>query len=191
MSKTILDVTSTRDVVLVSVSEADRNRRITAALREEWPVRTAHDERGLTASLDRDVAVLVVDGAEATDELDAALRHRDERGLYFEAVGLVPADAAADDRLDARLETPVAAPALRETVDRLHRRSRYDRLLDRYYELAERYADLSDGGDAEDRVRVQSRLADLRERIDRLARDLDDADAFDVALGDSTDDDEA
>lgn len=190
MSKAILDVTSTRDVVLVSVADADRSRRITAALREEWPVRTAHGERELTASLDQDVAVLVVDGAEATDELDAAIRHRDEQDLSFEVAGLVAADAAADDRLDACLEMPVATPDLRETVERLHRRARYDRLLDRYYGLAERYADLSDGGDSEDRVRVQSRLADLRERIDRLARDLDDADAFDVAFGHPTDDEE-
>lgn len=190
MSKTILDATSTRDVVLVSVADADRSRRITATLREEWPVRTAHGERELTASLDQDVAVLVVDGVE-TDLLDAALRHREEQDLSFEVAGLVAADAAADDRLDARLEIPVATSDLRETVERLHRRARYDRLLDRYYGLAERYADLSDGGDAEDCVRVQSRLADLRDRIDRLACDLDDADAFDVALGDSTGDDEA
>ncbi|WP_225333280.1 DNA-binding response regulator [Halomicrobium urmianum] len=190
MSKTTFTVTSTSDVVLVSVADPDRSRRITAALREEWPVRTARDEREQSASLDRDVSVLVVGGVE-TDTLDAALRHRDEQGLHFEVAGLVAADAAADDRLDARLETPVAAPDLRETVERLHRRARYDRLLDRYYGLAEHYADLSDGGDAADRVRVQSRLADLRERIDRLACDLDDADAFDVALGHPTDDDEA
>ncbi|WP_226012142.1 HalX domain-containing protein [Halomicrobium salinisoli] len=189
MSKTTFDVTMARDVVLVCVPDADRRQRITTALREEWPVRTAHDEPETVASLDRDVAVLVVDAAECA--VESALDRREQRDCHFETAGLVAADAAVDDRFDARLETPVQMGELRATVERLHRRVRYDRLLGRYYSLAERYATLTDDGDPEELARVEGRLADLRERLDRIADGLDAADAFDAAVGDYDGDDDS
>ena len=61
MSHATCDVSVASDVVLVCIGDDDLRRDVTATLRGEWPVRTAHDDHAATESLDEAVSVVVVD----------------------------------------------------------------------------------------------------------------------------------
>jgi len=191
MSHATCDVTVTSDVVLVCIADDDLRRDVTATLRSEWPVRTAYDESAARASLDESVSVLLLDLADDTFDIDQTLDRQDEDGIAFETAALVDRHARTDERLDGYVHKPVSTDELRATVDRLHRRVQYDRLLGRYYSIATEYAETASARqqDPPELTRLRERLFTLRTRLDDIADGLDDADAFDAALGEYEDDD--
>jgi len=182
MSNAAFDTLATSDVVLVCIGDDDLRQSVTTALRTEWPVRTAHDTGSALASLDDAVSVVVVDLCE--ERIAQTLWRDDADGSSFEWAALVEGSPPDPDHA-GYVSKPVSAPALRETVDRLQRRAEYDRLLGRYYSVANRYADVASDPpqNPDDRARLKERLFTLRKRLDTVADSLDDVDAFDAALG--------
>jgi|GEM_PF-1956172 len=192
MSHATCDVSVASDVVLVCIGDDDLRRDVTAALRGEWPVRTAHDDHAATESLDEAVSVVVVDLTDDVFDIDQTLDRQETDGITFETAALVEHRGQAGKRLDSYLSKPVSNDELRATVERLNRRVRYDRLLGRYYAVASEYAETAsgEGHDPPELARLQERLFTLRKRLDEIVDGLDDVDAFDAALGeyDDTDD---
>lgn len=181
MSNATFDGVLTDDVVLVCLADERRRRRVTEALREEWPVRTAVDGDAAADSLDDAVSVVVVDG----DDVDHPLTPGDDDG--FETVTLVderPDDA--EDRSGAWRRKPVAVDEIVAAVERRQRRVTYSRLLDQYYAVASEYAaaTTTPDRDPEELETLKERLFAMRERLDEVADTLADVDAFDATLGD-------
>ena len=180
MSNATFDCSLTDDVVLVCISDERRRRRVTAALREEWPVRTAIDGDAAVDSLDDAVSVVVFDDVDVGRPLKRA-----QGRVEFATVGLVAdPDDRTVERFDESLRKPVASDTLRATVERQQRRRAYDRLLGRYYRIADEYATKASapGREPDDLASLKERLSTMRRRLDEIADGLDDHDAFDVAL---------
>lgn len=186
MSNATFDGVLTDDVVLVCLADERRRRRVTEALREEWPVRTAVDGDAAADSLDDAVSVVVVDG----DDVDRSLSPDDDG---FETVTLVdePPDSV-EDRSRAWLRKPAAVDEVVSAVERRQRRVTYSRLLEQYYAVASEYAAATTAPDRDpdDLAALKERLFAMRERLDEVADALADVDAFDATLGDHESPDE-
>ena len=182
MSNATFDISVTDNVVLVCIDDDDCRQRVTAVLREEWPVRTAIDAETAIDSLDEAVSVVLVD---ARDGIEQAIPRpqRDERP--FELAALVDESVDGTDRAVECVTRPVSPETLRATVERLQRRVEYDQLLGRYYAVASEYAATASGHEREPETvsELKERLSTMRTRLDELADGLDDHDAFSVALG--------
>ncbi|MFB6075061.1 MAG: HalX domain-containing protein [Haloarculaceae archaeon] len=183
MNRTPPDVLATDDAVLVCASDDAVRFRVRRALQREWPVRTAVTAREAVASLGTRISVVVLDDADSG--FAAALARREHRPLV-EVVGLLErgADATAE-WFDASVRKPFEDRELRAAVERLQRRVRYDRLLRRYYAMANDYAGLAArAGEADpaELSHLRERLTEVREELDALAATLDDGDAIDVAV---------
>lgn len=180
------DASATNDVILVCVADDDLRHSVTQSLRDEWPVRTAHDEAEADNSLDEAVAVVVLDLTDDAFDVDRTLERRKEGGLSFETAALVDIspNRLMGKRFEGYVRKPPSMDVLQATVDRLQRRARYDRLLQRYYTLSNEYASVIDDGHPDELAQLQDRLVGLRDRLDAVADDLNDVDAFDVALED-------
>lgn len=188
MNDTACEVSVTDDVVLVCLADDDLRQRVTETLRSKWPVRTAHDDRAAGESLDEAVSVVVFDLGDGSIEIDSVFGRRGENGIAFETAALVDDAPPEDDgRPDGYVRKPVSDDDLRATVERLHRRVRYDRLLGRYYAVASDYAEAASRAqhDPERLIGLKERLFALRRRLDEVAGGLGDHDAFDAALGES------
>jgi len=189
MSRATCDVSVTSDVVLVCIADDDLRRDVTTTLRGEWPVRTAYDGHTACESLDEAVSVVVVDLTDDVFDVDKTLECREAGGIAFETAALIEHRSQGDERLDDHVHKPVSNDELHATVERLHRRVQYDRVLGRYYTVASEYAEAASGEhhDPSELARLQERLFAMRERLDEIADGLDDVDAFDAALGEYDD----
>jgi len=191
MSNATCDVSVTSDVVLVCIGSDDLRQQITTTLRAQWPVRTACDDWTVAESLDESVSVVVFDLDDDAFEIDSAVDQRDQDGISFEMAALVDDPSRwSDERLDGYVRKPVSDDDLRATVERLNRRVQYDRLLGRYYAVANEYAEEASAThhDPSELARLKERLFTMRKRLDEIADELEDVDAFDVALGEDDDD---
>jgi len=191
MSNATCDVSVTSDVVLVCIGSDDLRQQITTTLRAQWPVRTACDDWAVAESLDEAVSVVVFDLDDDAFEIDSAVDRRDQDGISFEMAALVDDPSRwSDERLDGYVRKPVSDDDLRATVERLNRRVQYDRLLGRYYAVANEYAEEASAThhDPSELARLKERLFTMRKRLDEIADELEDVDAFDVALGEDDDD---
>ncbi|WP_181687239.1 hypothetical protein [Halorhabdus salina] len=169
------------DVVLVYVPDKTKRRSITTALRDRWSVRTAASLDAATTSLDETIAVVVVGGDDST-AIEHALTNSPNECDHIQVLWLGSNEADIAASAVKVLAEDVTAAELQQTVARLHQRARYNRLLTTCYELSrarsEAKADgLSDAVDTHDQT-----LESVQRELDDLAADIDDIDAFDVAL---------
>ena len=174
---------STQDAVLVASPEEERRLSITSVLRDHWPVRIATTLDGALDSLDESIAVIVIDESieEAPSDLFAA-RLEDERS--FQILWLGTSDGPFVDRAEAVLDPARVEDQSLTIVDRLQRRARYDRLLTRFYELARVRGRDEEKATAEGKpVATDVELDSLKRELDEIVAELDDEDAFEVALG--------
>ncbi|WP_232687139.1 HalX domain-containing protein [Halobacterium zhouii] len=104
-----------------------------------------------------------------------------------------PSQSAAGKRsvFDDTLASPIAEADFRSTVESLHRRATYDKLLGEYYTLARERATLESktltpgSQEAVRYTEVISELAELEAALERALADFDDADyraVFEVVL---------
>lgn len=177
---------ATQDVVLVSSADEKRRRSITSALRARWPVRTASDSRAIDASLDASIGVVVID-SDTLDRAATALQAGDAERTFYQVLCLGHSNHSLREQADAVLDSDVSREPLQTAVERLQARARYDRLLTTFYELAS-VEDGLDGASKRASAREEELVAVKRE-LDEVAAQLDDADAFDVALTAHGDDD--
>ncbi|MFB6201546.1 MAG: hypothetical protein ABEI98_06015 [Halorhabdus sp.] len=167
----------TQDAVVVASPREDVQSSITSVLRDHWPVRTATTVDRAIDSLDDAVSVLVIDQAFG-DGLSACFDRLDD-DRFLQVLVLKRVDAPAVERADAISDSDRLDGHVRETVARLNRRARYDRLLTRFYELARTRA----GDERSDRsAPTETELATLKRELDDLVARLDDHDAFEMAL---------
>ncbi|MFW6017614.1 MAG: hypothetical protein ACOCPX_02200 [Halapricum sp.] len=171
-------MTAVPDVVLVSSSDEKLRRLITDGLRDHFPVRTATDAETTTTSLDTDIAVVVIDAA--TVDLSVDSLDTDEKRTFYQLLWLTDDTETGAEQADAVRDRDAPSEAVRTTVERLQLRARYDRLLTTFYERA---AGEDGTGDASDPERSREHaLRAIKRELDRVAAQLDDSDAFDVAL---------
>jgi len=172
----------TQDVVLVASPAEETRGSIASPLRDRWPVRTAPTLAAALDSLDESIAVVVLDDFDGSSR--DLFRTRTDADLSFQVLWLGDPDAPTADYADAVVPSDRIERVAGSTVERLQLRARYDRLLTRFYELAHRRGEpegesTGEGG----RVRTDAELAALKRTLDDLVAELDDEDAFEVALG--------
>ncbi|WP_135365368.1 response regulator [Halosimplex halophilum] len=166
-------------VVLV----ADRDPAVTDGLadvlRQRFTVRAAYDSADALASLDADVSVALLDptipGLSVRRVVDRV--RADGTDCQVAALTDDPLDVEST-AFDDYLVKPVDGDRLTETVERLGRRATYRTTLESYYRIASERADAS----GEERERLDSRLAELDDRLDDVFDSLDGAEAYDAAL---------
>lgn len=165
----------TQDAVLVVAPDEGTQSSVTSALRDHWPVRTATTAPAGRESLDESVAVVVL--VDALEDPTALLGTTPERLGAVQVLWIGDPDASIEEAVDATVDPERIADRSRHVVDRLQRRARYDRLLTRFYELA-RARESDEGATPSD-----AEMNSLKRELDELVADLDDEDAFEIALG--------
>ncbi|QGN06943.1 hypothetical protein Hrd1104_06300 [Halorhabdus sp. CBA1104] len=169
------------DVVLVYAPDETKRRSITTALRDRWSVRTATTPEAAASSLDETIAVVV--GTDGTSIEDPRTNSPSECD-HIQLLWLASSEAEVPASGGNVLADDVSADALRQTVARLHRRARYDRLLTTCYELsrARSEAKADESASAEDIAAGDRELESVQRDLDELTAELNDVEAFDVAL---------
>lgn len=170
-------MTTARHLVVVAGAESAATDGLVSDLRAEFAVRTAYDRESLTASLDDEVDVVVVDDDLPDCSPEAVRTHVRERDLDCQVGVLIDRSAA---------EPPGERPAVdgyvrrgdddpTDPVERLALRAHYRKRLSEFYELAEEYADLS----------IDAERREAGERGDGAVES--DGDEADAATGEGTD----
>lgn len=171
-------MTAAPDVVLVSSSDEKQRRLITNALRDRLPVRTATGAETTVASLDASIAVVAVDAT--TVDLSAGALDTDDKRTFYQVLWLDSSAETTVEQVDTVLDRDASGEAVRTAVERLQLRARYDWLLTTFYELAAAEDSTAPASDTEhDR---EQELEAIKRELDRVAAQLDDSDAFDIAL---------
>jgi len=168
-------------VVLVADSDPAVTDELATHLRSGFTVRTAYDSADALAALDPDVGVVLLDpdlaGLSARRVLDRATTDTVDCQVAALAAEATSVDGTAFDEI---LLKPIAPDHLRETVDRLARRSAYRTGLAEYYALAQRFGSLSPDDPEYDRLTAQ--LVELSDQLDEVFDTLDGDEAYDAAL---------
>jgi DNA-binding response OmpR family regulator len=153
-------------------------------LRDRYTVETAYDGEAALTALDEDVDVVLLDrqmpGVSGDDVLDTIR----ERGLDCRVAmvtAVEPELDIVDLGFDDYLRKPVDRETLRETVDRLLRRSAYDETVQRYFAAARKHALLTESNDpsvteSAEFETLEDRLDDLRSRLDDVVDEFDEDD---------------
>ncbi|MCD2202614.1 response regulator transcription factor [Halobacterium sp. KA-6] len=153
-------------------------------LRDRYTVETAYDGEAALTALDEDVDVVLLDrqmpGVSGDDVLDTIR----ERGLDCRVAmvtAVEPELDIVDLGFDDYLRKPVDRETLRETVDRLLRRSAYDETVQRYFAAARKHALLTESNDpsvteSTEFETLEDRLDDLRSRLDDVVDEFDEDD---------------
>jgi DNA-binding response OmpR family regulator len=153
-------------------------------LRDRYTVETAYDGEAALDALDEDVDAVLLDrqmpGVSGDDALDAIR----ERGLDCRVAmvtAVEPELDIVDLGFDDYLRKPVDRETLRETVDRLLRRSTYDDTVQQYFAVARKHALLRESNDpsvteSAEFEALEGRLDDLRSRLDDVVEDFDEDD---------------
>ncbi|CQH54524.1 receiver box response regulator [Halobacterium hubeiense] len=153
-------------------------------LRDRYTVETAYDGEAALDALDEDVDAVLLDrqmpGVSGDDVLDAIR----ERGLDCRVAmvtAVEPELDIVDLGFDDYLRKPVDRETLRETVDRLLRRSTYDDTVQQYFAAARKHALLTESNDpsvteSAEFEALEGRLDDLRSRLDDVVEDFDEDD---------------
>jgi hypothetical protein len=171
------------DVVLVYSPEEAKRRSITTALRDRWSVRTAASPEAAISSLDETIAVVVVEGDDSS-VVENAVTDGENDNDHTQLLWLGSTGADIATSAEAVLPADSARVNVQDTVDRLHRRARFDRLLTACYELsrARSEAKADESASADDVAAYDRKLDSVQRKLNDLATKLDDVDAFDVAL---------
>jgi len=153
-------------------------------LRDRYTVETAYDGDAAIDALDEHVDVVLLDrqmpGVSGDDVLEAIR----ERGLGCRVAmvtAVEPELDIVDLGFDDYLRKPVDRETLRATVDRLLRRSAYDDTVQEYFAAARKHALLAESNDptvtdAEEFETLETRLGELRDRLDDVVGDFDNED---------------
>ncbi|NIB99324.1 response regulator [Halobacterium sp. R2-5] len=153
-------------------------------LRDRYAVETAYDGDAALDALDETVDVVLLDrqmpGVSGDDVLEA-IRDRELDCRVAMVTAVEPELDIVDLGFDDYLRKPVDRETLRETVDRLLRRSAYDEAVQAYFAAARKHALLSESNDpsvtdAEEFEALEARLAALRGRLDDVVEDFDEDD---------------
>ncbi|WP_232688489.1 response regulator [Halobacterium zhouii] len=170
--------------VLVVDDERGLADLYTIWLRDRYEVRTAYEGESALDTLDEDVDVVLLDRQMPGVPGDELLETIRERG-YDCRVGMVTAVEPRLDIIDMGfddyLRKPVDRETLRDSVDRLLRRSAYDATVQRYFAVARKRALLQETDrngvtDSEKFRRLEAELAELRDRLDGVLAGFDDED---------------
>lgn len=153
-------------------------------LRDRYTVETAYDGEAALAALDEDVDVVLLDRQMPGVSGDDVLETVRERGLDCRVAmvtAVEPELDIVDLGFDDYLRKPVDRETLRETVDRLLRRSAYDETVQRYFAAARKHALLTESNDpgvteSTEFEALEDRLDDLRNRLDDAVDDFDEDD---------------
>lgn len=168
-------------------------------LEDQNSVETAYDGEGALEALEGDVDVVLLDRQMPGISGDAVLETVRDRGLDCRVAmvtAVEPELDIVDLGFDDYLRKPVDRETLRETVERLLRRSSYDDAVQEYFAAARKHALLTDSDDPSvtdtDRfTALEDCLDDLRGRLDDVVGDFDEDDyevLFRRLSPDSTDD---
>lgn len=153
-------------------------------LRDRYTVETAYDGEGALEALDEDVAVVLLDRQMPGISGDAVLETVRDRALDCRVAMVTAVEPELDIidlGFDDYLRKPVDRETLRETVDRLLRRSAYDDAVQEYFAAARKRALLTESDDPSvtdtDRfAALEDRLSDLRGRLNDVVGDFDQDD---------------
>ncbi len=153
-------------------------------LRDRHTVETAYDGEAALDALDEDVDVVLLDrqmpGVSGDDVLET-IRERSLDCRVAMVTAVEPELDIVDLGFDDYLRKPVDRETLRETVDRLLRRSAYDETVQRYFAAARKHALLTESNDpsvteSAEFETLEDRLDDLRSRLDDVVDDFDEDD---------------
>lgn len=188
------DTATTGDpVVLVVDDESELAELFATWLAEEWAVRIAHDGEEAIAKTDEAVEVVLLDRRLPDRSGDDVLDAIHERGSDCRVVMVTAVDPDFDIiemGFDDYLIKPIGSDELRDTVERVHRRSKYDTIMCEYYSLVSKRAVLgteksrSELETSEEFQRLERRLDELRESVDETIDDLDGHAEFAAAFRD-------
>jgi DNA-binding response OmpR family regulator len=153
-------------------------------LRDQFTVETAYDGQEALDALDDSVDVVLLDRQMPGISGDAVLdtvRDRELDCRVAMVTAVEPELDIVDLGFDDYLRKPVDRVTLRETVNRLLRRSTYDNAVREYFAAARKHALLSESDDpsvteSEEFEALESRLDELRGRLDDVVGDFDDDD---------------
>ncbi|MCD2199350.1 response regulator [Halobacterium sp. KA-4] len=153
-------------------------------LRDRYTVETAYDGEAALTALDEDVDVVLLDRQMPGVSGDDVLETIRERGLDCRVAmvtAVEPELDIVDLGFDDYLRKPVDRETLRETVDRLLRRSAYDETVQRYFAAARKHALLTESNDpsvteSAEFETLEDRLDDLRSRLDDVVDEFDEDD---------------
>ncbi len=147
-----------------------------AALLDDYDVRTAYSGREGLETLDSDVDIVLLDrrmpGLSGEEVLDR-IRNRGVNCRVIMLTGVEPSVDIVEMRFDEYLTKPVSREELRRTVDRIHRRAKYDAKLQEYFALASKRATLETQQPREELTR-QPEYTFLCEQLDAIRRELDE-----------------
>lgn len=161
-----------------------------AAQLDGYHVETAYGGEEALDVVDADVDVVLLDRRMprvSGDEVLERLRDRDLDCRVVLLTGVEPATDIVSMGFDEYLRKPVGRDELRETVDRMVRRSAYDEKLQEYFALASKRATLETEVAAadlrDDRAfrGLCERLAAVQDQLDETLDDLPAADGYFVA----------
>ena len=182
-----------RGIVLV-VDDDPRVARVYAEqLRQRHTVRVAYSGTEALESLDADVDVVLLDRRMPDLTGDQVLERIRERELNCQ-VAMVTAVEPDFDIIemdfDDYLFKPVTGEQLLSTVDHLLRRATYDAALQEFFSVASKRAALEAEKSysvlqrSEEFAALTARFERLKEELGESLEELDDEEAFDLALSD-------
>jgi len=181
-----------RCLVVVASADSETTDSLAEVVRDRCTVRTAYTTDEALDCLDAQVDAVLLDPDLAATALPVVARAVDERDIGSR-IGLLADEARAEElpEADAARVDTVVSPArgddyVRDRVDWLVARARYEQLLDQYYELSRVYIDVDDesGVDEAELDRLREQMARLRRRLDTVADHLDTRSLFEAALDD-------
>ncbi|WP_408958684.1 HalX domain-containing protein [Natrinema sp. 74] len=168
-------------VVLVATTDPDAVTECCSSLTERYRVQTTTDGDEALERLD-DADVVLVDSDLRTESGTVVATEIDRLARPHATAVLRSADQEFESRHGTdipgdRLVKPVNENDLRETVDRLARRVRYDALMDECATLAAKRGELESHAHANDSdeeyAAVQRRLAELFDELDEVVATFD------------------
>lgn len=153
-------------------------------LEDEYDVRSAYNGESALDALDESVDVVLLDRQMPDISGDQVLETLHERGLDCNiamVTAVEPELDIIDLGFDDYLRKPVDKPTLRDTVDRLLRRSEYDDTVQEYFATARKHALLVESGDpnvteSEEFHSLKSDLEALRQELDEVVASFDEED---------------
>lgn len=189
----VTDAATSDPVVLVVDDEPELASLFATWLDDGWTARVAHDGEEALSRIDEEVAVVLLDRRMPGTSGDEVLGTIRERGYDCPVIMVTAIDPDFDIiemGFDDYLLKPVSADELKETVERVHRRSEYDEIMREYYSLASKRAVLqtekscSELERNEEFQRLESRLTALRESVDEAIEGLQTHQDFAAAFRD-------